>query len=328
MTKKYDLITFDIPYLDYIVPVSFDDIQALGLPLGSSSHKADLNDCLQLAARYGCRAMPGGALSNAAATAAALGHTCAHFGVTGPDEAGDTIRTNFAARGITDLYIRTDESTRSPFLYALLTPDNDRTFATFPGSGDTMLPENLPPELEKKGRIFFGLARVIVRSGADAFLGPLFAAARAQGATVAINLHASKAIDPFAARARDFTTRYGDIVIGNETEFSVYLDTNDPESELHKPRYDDKTYVMTRGSKDIFVRTAEGVQTFPVTPCDQITDSIGAGDNFAAGFLSGILDGQPLEACIQRGHACASEILGIEGGQPPLGADWRHLRRR
>jgi sugar/nucleoside kinase (ribokinase family) len=45
-----------------------------------------------------------------------------------------------------------------------------------------------------------------------------------------------------------------------------------------------------------------------------VVDTVGAGDNFDAGFLWAWLQGQDVYQCISLGHSCAVASLGEAGG--------------
>lgn len=49
----------------------------------------------------------------------------------------------------------------------------------------------------------------------------------------------------------------------------------------------------------------------------RVVDSTGAGDNFVAGFLSGVLDGAGLRACAERGRERASQCISRMGAGEP-----------
>jgi adenosine kinase len=71
--------------------------------------------------------------------------------------------------------------------------------------------------------------------------------------------------------------------------------------------------VITQGTDPTIVVTADSkaefkVQTFPVHKIDEkeIVDTNGAGDAFAGGFLGGLVQGEPLETCVDMGQWLAS----------------------
>lgn len=52
---------------------------------------------------------------------------------------------------------------------------------------------------------------------------------------------------------------------------------------------------------------------FGIIVCENLVDSMGAGDSYIAGFLSGIIDGLAIEDAMERGAANATETLGYFG---------------
>ena len=52
---------------------------------------------------------------------------------------------------------------------------------------------------------------------------------------------------------------------------------------------------------------------FGIVPCKEIVDTMGAGDSYVAGFLFGLVEGDPLEECMRRGAANATETLQYLG---------------
>ena len=51
---------------------------------------------------------------------------------------------------------------------------------------------------------------------------------------------------------------------------------------------------------------------------DRVVDATGAGDLFAAGFLRGYTQGQPLAACGRLGAMAAAEIISHVGARPEV----------
>ena len=54
----------------------------------------------------------------------------------------------------------------------------------------------------------------------------------------------------------------------------------------------------------------------PAVPVDQVLDTTGAGDLFAAGFLFGYTRGLPLVECAQVGAIAAAEVISHVGPRP------------
>ena len=76
--------------------------------------------------------------------------------------------------------------------------------------------------------------------------------------------------------------------------------------------------IIKRGVAGAAVGGRNGVQISMPAPVSDVVDTTGAGDAFAAAFISAELGGQPLEACVKAGIAAGAEAVGRIGGQPTL----------
>jgi 5-dehydro-2-deoxygluconokinase len=113
------------------------------------------------------------------------------------------------------------------------------------------------------------------------------------------------------------------LVIGTEEEFHIAGGCEDTDEALGRIQKISKaTLVVKRGPLGCSVH--HGKQTirsegFTV----EVFNILGAGDGFAAGFLSGWLKGMPLEECARRANACGALVVSRHGCAPamPSGAE-------
>ncbi len=84
-----------------------------------------------------------------------------------------------------------------------------------------------------------------------------------------------------------------------------------------------KLVVIKTGPKGAFYKTADGVQAVvPAIPVSNVVDTVGAGDGFAVGTVSALLEGKTLEQAVQRGNkigAFAIQVIGDSEGLPTRG---------
>ena len=74
------------------------------------------------------------------------------------------------------------------------------------------------------------------------------------------------------------------------------------------------TVVVKDGARPTTVLLAEGGRLeVPVPAVDGVRDSTGAGDAFAAGWLSATMEGRDATACVQRAHELARAVLATPG---------------
>ena len=92
-----------------------------------------------------------------------------------------------------------------------------------------------------------------------------------------------------------------------------YIDT-----ALTQLRSDVKLGVVTRSEKGCMVATKDGVTPVPAFPIDKLVDTTGAGDLFAAGFLSGLVRGASHEKCGRLGALAAAEVIQHIGARPQV----------
>ena len=74
--------------------------------------------------------------------------------------------------------------------------------------------------------------------------------------------------------------------------------------------------VVTRSEKGAIA--VEGGRRVDVAaePVEQVVDTTGAGDLFAAGFLAGLAQGRPLDQCLRIGAIAAAEVISHYGARP------------
>ncbi|KAL9128896.1 MAG: hypothetical protein Q9217_002518 [Psora testacea] len=127
------------------------------------------------------------------------------------------------------------------------------------------------------------------------------------------------------------TSPYWDYLVGNETEASSWAEGQGKETrdikeiarlmaELPKENGQRKrTVVITQGTEPtvVAIQGETDVKEFPVHKIEdkEICDTTGAGDAFAGGLVAGIVEGKPLDECIDMGHWLASLSIRELGPQ-------------
>ena len=75
--------------------------------------------------------------------------------------------------------------------------------------------------------------------------------------------------------------------------------------------------VMKIGKRGCYIRNAEGAQIVPACKGVTAIDTIGAGDNFASGFITGLLEGKNIRDCAVYANCTAAvsvQYVGATGG--------------
>ena len=133
---------------------------------------------------------------------------------------------------------------------------------------------------------------------------------RAAGRKVAFTASDSFVID---RHGDDFRTLIEDglidILFVNERELATLTGEDGFEAGLAALKDKVPTLVATRSADGaVAVQNGERAQV-AAEPVDEVVDTTGAGDLFAAGFLTGLTRGETLETCLRMGAICAAEVI-------------------
>ena len=107
-----------------------------------------------------------------------------------------------------------------------------------------------------------------------------------------------------------------DVIFANEGELHSLYQTSDFDTALKALRNDARLGVVTRSEKGCVVVARDGVVAVPAFPVDQIVDTTGAGDLFAAGFLFALVRNAGYENAGRLGALAAAEVIQHIGARP------------
>jgi len=91
---------------------------------------------------------------------------------------------------------------------------------------------------------------------------------------------------------------------------------SDLESALSELRVKVPTLVITRGPEGAIAIEGDARISIPAAPVGEVVDTTGAGDLFAAGFLTARCKGAGLERCLWTGAIAAGEVIQQYGARP------------
>ncbi|MBI1320844.1 MAG: adenosine kinase [Candidatus Hydrogenedens sp.] len=253
------------------------------------------------------RTAPGGSAANTIFAMAQFDHPAAFLGKLGEDDHATLYHHEFARRGGDTSRFKRNPGAPTAVCLSLITPDSQRTMRTFLGAAATLDPHEVSVD-DFRGH---GHAHIegYLAFNRDLLVAVLEAAHQA-GCTISLSLgsfevvHAAKDILP------DLLTRYVDMVFANEDEAEAFCGDADPERGLEALGAHCETVAITLGSDGAWVRHGGQVHRAESVRAEQVVDTTGAGDLWAAGFLLGRLNGHSLEVAARFGAILGS--LGVQ----------------
>lgn len=272
----------------------------------------------------------GGDAINEATIISRLGHQTALMGMVGDDIVGQFVLEHCRQNNIDISHIKVRAGIDTSINIGLVTADGERTFVTNRnGSLWKMDFDDLDDG---------ALSQVKLLSFASFFNNPLllgaplvelFRKAKSQGLIICADMVKSRQGEGLAAIKEALA--YTDYFFPNYDE-ACLLTGKTKVQEIAQVFLDCgvKNVVVKVGKKGCFVKnqmTEMSVSAYPYSNC---IDTIGAGDNFASGFISAILEGKSLKECAMFANAVASisvESLGATTGvQSRAQADERYQK--
>lgn len=108
-----------------------------------------------------------------------------------------------------------------------------------------------------------------------------------------------------------------DVVLPGIEECKILLGTTDMEEAAQMyQKAGAKIVIIKDGSKGAFVKENENTYTVPGFHVDKVVDTVGAGDGFAVGVISGILEGRTIKESVRRGNAIgAIQVMNISDNE-------------
>lgn len=326
---RYDVIAIGNAIVDVMAPCQDDLIDELGLNKGGmtlvdTARAQELYDAMGPA-----REISGGSAANTLAGLSALGAQCAFIGQVAQDQLGEVFAHDIRAVGIDfDTPPRPTNHTEAdpPTARCLIfvTPDAQRTMNTFLGASQFLPPAALDAEAVASAKVLYLEGYLWDPEEPRAAMRRAIEAARAAGRKVAFTLSEVFVIDrhgdDFRALINDGLI---DILFANHLELAALTGESDFEAGLAVLAPKVPVLVVTRSAEGAVAIAGGERAEVPAEPIDKVVDTTGAGDLFAAGFLYGHVNGEPLERCLRRGAIAACEIISHYGARPE--ADLRAL---
>ena len=254
-----------------------------------------------------------------AAALAALGVAVSFVGVVGDDHLGRFFHDELVRHGVDVSALRVMPSERTGITVAL-ERDGDRAMLTYPGTMARLSADQVPAELIDNAA-HVHVSSYFLQRGLREGLAPLFASARDSGATTSLD----PGWDSDGTWDGGLSEVLGHVnwFLPNEAEARAIAAQLVKHSAFK--RVGALVILRAYGMEMVAVKRAGAgadlahgserlsLNTVPLIPLD----TTGAGDNFNAGFIAGMLDGDPREA-LALGVACGRHSILGRGGTGSL----------
>lgn len=265
------------------------------------------------------RETSGGSAANSMAGAATMGASVRFVGQVADDQLGTIFAHDMRASGVafdTPPLVGGPPTGRC---LILVTPDAQRTMNTCPGASHELTEAALDPQTIRSARMLYLEGYLWGPERPRETMLRAIDIARDAGRQVAFTLSESVCT---AGRREGFTRMIEDggidLLFANEEEALQLSGRTDFAAALADLSSRVATVVVTRGAAGaVAVENGQqvAVAAAPVA-AEDIVDTTGAGDLFAAGFVTARCRNAPLLTCLETGAIAAAEVITHYGARP------------
>lgn len=299
--------------VDILVHVDGDDIiNRFGLAKGGMEMVGieKKNEILKAIADLDRTVATGGSTSNTMHGLARLGNAAGYMGSIGRDPLGATFRDECLRFGVEPHLLESDTETGVAITF--ITPDAERTFATFLGAAATMQPSQIDKSVfdsydivHVEGYLIFNHELIL----------EICRAAKDKGLMVSMDMASYNLVEQHREFVETLLRDYVDIIFANEDEARTFTG-KEPEEALavlskHCP------ISVVKVGKDGSMVMADGCLTRVEPVKAEPVDTTGAGDIYASGFLYGLSKGYDFARSGKIASMLAAKLIECVGAKLP-----------
>ncbi|MFK5972331.1 MAG: carbohydrate kinase family protein [Flavobacteriaceae bacterium] len=245
-----------------------------------------------------------------ASNLSALGTKVAFLGKIGNDSFSKLVKTSLENKKVDTGFIISSDHYKTG-LTVVMNYGMDRANVTFPGAMEYLTEKDISDTVLSQAK-HLHLSSIFFQTGLKKDVSKLFKRAKKLGLTTSM--------DPQWDPAEKWDLNilellpYVDIFLPNAQEFKYITNSTNLRSGLEKIKSFAKTIVIKNGENGAQLWHQESLLTKPAFLNKNVTDCIGAGDSFDAGFISEFLKGKNLERCLEVGNIMGAINTTASGG--------------
>lgn len=300
--------------VDVLVRIDEDSLlEKLHLPKGSMQliQEDTLSEIRKYTSGMKIHRSTGGSAGNTVCALAALGANPGFIGKVGQDETGAFFGDTLRQRGVNALLATCDLP--SGIASTFISTDGERTFGTYLGAAATLRAEDLSRKMFA-GYNYLYIEGYLLQDH-DLMLRAV-QLAKEEGLQVCLDMASYNVVEAERDFFDQLIVKYVDIVFANESEALAYTGKT-PHEALEEIASKCSIAVVKTGKEGSLVKKGTEVIQLLSCPVDNVLDTTGAGDFYAAGFMYGLTCGYSLEKCVQISTILATAVIQEVGTTLP-----------
>ena len=261
----------------------------------------------------------GGSAANTIHGLAVLGIKTGFIGTIGKDETGEFFRSDMEKSNI-KTFLNYGKA-RSGVSTVLISPDSERTMATFLGSAIEMTASDIKKDMFE-GYTCFHVEGYLVQN--YELVETALKMAKESGLRNSLDLASYNVVEDNLDFLKRITQEYVDVLFANEEEAKAFTGKEEDEALEEMSKYADIS-ILKLGKRGSLINFNGEVVKVGVIPADSV-DTTGAGDLYASGFLYGLAHGLTPEQCGRIGAVTSGNVIQVIGPKMSDG-QWIEIKK-
>ncbi len=260
--------------------------------------------------------MSGGSAANTMAGFASLGGKGGYIGKIADDQLGSVFAHDLRATGVAyDTAPLTGGLPTARCLIAV-TPDAQRTMSTFLGATGSLTEADVNEDWVAGAAVTYLEGYLFDPPEAKAAFVHAAEIAHKHRRSVALTLSDTFCVERHRDAFQHLVKNHIDILFANEAEICALYETPDFDAAVAAVGDYCETVCLTRSEKgSVILHDGESI-TVAAEPVDEVVDTTGAGDLYAAGYLFGHVRGHEPASAARIGSIAAAEVISHIGARP------------
>ena len=287
-------------------------LEMLNLPKGSMQLVDNVTSkkAIEATSNFKRTIASGGSAANTIHGLTKLGTSSGFIGKIGKDEMGDFFMKDMNKSGIETVLMKSE--TASGVALALVSPDGERTFATYLGAAIELTDKDIDSNIFSQYDLLHIEGYLLQNYQ---LISQSIKLAKENGLLISIDLASYNVVEDNREFLQEIIDKYADIVFANEEESKALTGLEPLESIKHLQSRVDVAIVKIGQDGSLIAMNGE-ITPVPANKIN-VVDTTGAGDLYASGFLYGLINNYAPYECGLAGTILAGEVIKHIGAKIP-----------
>ena len=305
----YDIVGIGNAIVDIIAEVDDNYLSQNNIDKGSMS----LVD-FEIANKIGSeveiiKIISGGSVANSIVGISQQGLKTAFIGKVNHDDLGNEFKKGLIEENVEFKYSPDTSQNYTGRCIILVTSDAERTMNTYLGISQQLTENDIDMKVIENSSILYLEGYLWDLDEAKNAIKKSILKAKDSSTLVAFSMSDAFCVDRFREEFFEIVNDFADIIFANESEIKSLFQTDDLEHVKKECMKKNKIFAITLGSKGALIIKQNEISNIDSEIIDNLVDTTGAGDLFAAGFLSEYVKSQQIDSCGRFGVKLASQII-------------------